>query len=453
MSFANRFSRSLLAAAMENQNDSVNPEAEQDLELAQAENETMTGAAEVEEAEAEVNQMEAEIEEGLSDVDTLNDVADTLEATEENGGATQTEARLAEITVESIYAKWNEQSNPFSSMEDFGDSYSRLQATRVAVESIREKAAHAAKVIREFFVNLFKRIAEWFNKMVDQAHRVSSRAEKIGAVLKKDSFTPASEDIVMPGVDYIYPGENSMSPGTIGMVADSLRLVASQKAGSELIAKMDKKLNVEKLFKDDKYFNTFSMNIEEMVKTGMKDREKFDAKKMFGLMDDDETQWVSSGVNAGIYAVAVRVPRKNLTGKDFFNALGKSSIDIVKRQDLNKEDKKLKIRALDHGECLELCEIIKNFGKDFQAAKKALEVMKAGGNDLIKSVEKLGKDSDKDGDKDRMNDITKVLKFQGTFSTAYFTKFRALLLKQANAALDYVEASMKAAKKEANKKD
>ena len=164
MSFANRFGKGLLAS-LENEQDVV---AEEVVETADNVEADLAEAAEV---EAELAETTDAIDEGAEDAETLEEIADVLEETEQEGGADPVTAQVAEVAVEAIYKRLGlAKAKPLAhGLESFSDKATRLDATRLSVESIRETAKKVWEAIKkmltrvkDFIVNFFKAIYPGF---------------------------------------------------------------------------------------------------------------------------------------------------------------------------------------------------------------------------------------------------------------------------------------------------
>ena len=155
MSFSNRFGKGLLAS-MESEQDVV----EEVLDTAENVEADLGEAAEV---AGDIDDGIAAIDQGEADAETLETIADTLEETEQEGGADPVTARVAEVAVEAIYARLGITRKPVSSMEAFGDKATRVRATQLSVEGIREVVRSVWEAVKKVLLQ----IKEWIMKFVD----------------------------------------------------------------------------------------------------------------------------------------------------------------------------------------------------------------------------------------------------------------------------------------------
>ena len=119
-------------------------------------------AQNVAEAQAEVAEIEKAIDTGLQEVENLNVMANQLENSIPEGGAEPMSAQIAEMAIESIYRRLGIKAKAMPSLEEFNDHRSRIEATKLAVEGIREVANKVWTVISTFFKNLWQAILRVF---------------------------------------------------------------------------------------------------------------------------------------------------------------------------------------------------------------------------------------------------------------------------------------------------
>ena len=96
--------------------------------------------AEADATEREVDDIEQAIDDGERDSRVLRETADALEETEQEGGASPVAARLAEVATEGIFLAYGFKTRPIASLEAFNSKASRIQATRISVEAMRDAA-------------------------------------------------------------------------------------------------------------------------------------------------------------------------------------------------------------------------------------------------------------------------------------------------------------------------
>ena len=135
---------------------------------------------------ADVEAGAAEIDQASADADTLERIADTAEAAEAEGGLDPVAAEIAEVAVESIYARLGVQRSSYPALESFGGKTGRKRATQLAIEDIKE----TVKKIWAAVVNAFQKIVDFvknfFGKLFDGNRKLLAR---INALEKKAAAT------------------------------------------------------------------------------------------------------------------------------------------------------------------------------------------------------------------------------------------------------------------------
>lgn len=195
MSFAKRFG---IAAAMEELQEQeaaagdAAPEAtgddtpSEEVDIPVAEDTVETAAAEVDMAESDVDAADETIADAESDLSTLDGIADKLEATEENGGIDAGSAAIVEVAVERLYQKLGvTRAKAMPALESFGADSSRLKATRIAVEDIRENAKKVWEAILRMIAKAREFLSAFFKKVFTATGRVKERAVKLKAALEQ----------------------------------------------------------------------------------------------------------------------------------------------------------------------------------------------------------------------------------------------------------------------------
>ena len=190
-----------------------------------------TAAAEVTENTGEVEEMVAAVEEAADDAVALDDVADIMEESVEKGeGMDETAAAMAEVAVESICARLGVKKTQavIPSLESFGSKNSRLQATRIALEGLKEKivqiwnaikaaVAKVASMVKSFLVGLLK------NRKLLVSH-LEGLKKKVGEL---DDALVQKEAKLKGGYAAAFTVEGKASEGTALQVLESSAAAAS----------------------------------------------------------------------------------------------------------------------------------------------------------------------------------------------------------------------------------
>jgi len=164
--------------------------------------------AESEAEMAEINEDARDIEDGIEvtdssmdDKETLDDMADVMEESVENGeGIDEDTAEVIEIAAEAIYKRLGlRHSKTMPSLESFGSKSTRLQATRVALEDMKEKSAGIGASIMKFIRGIMENLGKLWDKITTFFTKMGmdKRLKALEASIKsvKDGSTKSFETL------------------------------------------------------------------------------------------------------------------------------------------------------------------------------------------------------------------------------------------------------------------
>lgn len=141
-----------------------------------------------EEVAAELDETTAVVDAQADTVDELEAIADTLEAQQEEGGATPATIAVAEIAVEHCVARlvgYMPRRRRLPALESFGGLDSRVRATKLAVESIRDIAEKAWEAIKKLVANAVNFIKQMYDKFLGGFGKMKAQLLKLKEALKK----------------------------------------------------------------------------------------------------------------------------------------------------------------------------------------------------------------------------------------------------------------------------
>ena len=148
----------------------------------------------------ETNKDETELDQDLDtldtasdDIDSLNDVAKVIENSAEGDGMSEDTAKMAEVAVESIMRRQGMSLayKPIAYLESFGSTSSRMSATKLSLESVKEKSKELWSRFTKFISVLATKTSEYiknvFNKLLPvYLERVAELVERV----KTSEFEP-----------------------------------------------------------------------------------------------------------------------------------------------------------------------------------------------------------------------------------------------------------------------
>ena len=186
----NTFGRTGLVAAMENE-EIVSPEAAEETLIEGGAESLETDLIEVQEEEAAASEHETLIEEAVETAEALESIAVAMEAAAQNGGLSKDAANVVSLALESVYKNVGLSAPTGFALESFGQTSSRVGATTIAMENIKEQI----KKIWEKIVAAVKMAIDWLmdrvGKFFASAEKLKARAESLKEAAKNAKGTPS----------------------------------------------------------------------------------------------------------------------------------------------------------------------------------------------------------------------------------------------------------------------
>ncbi len=219
-----------------------------EVEAANTATEVEVATSELAEVDGEVGEYADGIDASVNATEELGEVNDVLAAGVESGeGVSEETAKMAEIAVEAICAKVGisaREARVMPAMESFGSTNSRLTATKLAMEGIKETAKrvweaikkaciHVWNVIKGFFAGLFK------SRTMLEKHlkNLKERANKVQGTPKEKNFSTGAKAFSIKG---------KASAATVQQVLDeSLILLGASEKCTQIIATMSLGANID----------------------------------------------------------------------------------------------------------------------------------------------------------------------------------------------------------------
>ena len=440
--FANRFGRGLVAA-MESEGENNTP-----VEEVMAADSAETSLVEAADAGAAVDAEVTQIESAQADSETLGDIADTLEASEEAGGVDPVAAELAEVAIESIYNRLGITRKEKPALEAFADKKTRITATRIAVEDIKANL----KKIWDAIVAAFNRVIDWIKNFVKSIFDANDRLlQRIDALEKRARDTKGSvkeSKVKAVGVAKALAGPGGFSK------SEALRFIGETKDFADVGAlvgdEMDtiSKMDIRKLVTDKAAFDGFTVQASKA---------EGKTKVLDSIKAPEGFQWVGYSVVPGGKTAATLGSKDTVSGAAAFQAAAKAQFQITSAE---TKDVGGEVEVLGVDEC-------KSVLSSARTAVKAIITQKAESEKLMKVLTKFTSEARAAanlGDKEDGELVSRSRAVQAalTAQANTATKATAAMLKEATAqvkaSLDYVELSLSqykeaapAAKEEAKK--
>lgn len=154
---------------------------------------------------------------------SLEAIAEEAQASIAEGGLDRLAAGMMEVSVESHLSMVGMSNDATPSLESFGGTGTRVEATQVSVEAIKEKAGQLWDYLVKKFKEVREKVFQWFKKIFSGAAMLKSRAEKVAknATDKKGTKKDNAEDELKIGgaAKVLYKGAGKVDiPGLAGDV-------------------------------------------------------------------------------------------------------------------------------------------------------------------------------------------------------------------------------------------
>lgn len=147
-------------------------------------------------AAADIEAAEDTISNVQEDASTLDSLADSMQASEATGGMDESAAKIAQVAVERLMERLQmSDRKTLPAMESFGGHTSKLKATRIAVENIREQVKTVMQALYNMLVKAYEFVKNFMKAALDGNQRLKKRAEELLAALEKTDGTASVQTL------------------------------------------------------------------------------------------------------------------------------------------------------------------------------------------------------------------------------------------------------------------
>lgn len=192
-------------------------------------------------AATDIESAEDTINTAQDDADTLDNLADSMAASEATGGMDAASATIAQVAVERLMERLQiSGKKPLPAMESFGGDSSRIKATKLAVENIREQVKNVMQALYNMLVKSYEFVKNFVKAALDGNARLKKRAEDLLAALEKASGTATSENLQNTGFASILTQEGKVTAKGVvdGLVATSSFIEGTSKLSAKVVEAM-----------------------------------------------------------------------------------------------------------------------------------------------------------------------------------------------------------------------
>ena len=379
------------------------PEVERVEEL-----EDQVSQAATDELGGESDVMAETIDDAVTAIEELSEVGEILEGSvEEGSGLTEEAAEIAEVAVESICSRlgYTAAKRVIPAMESFGATSSRLDATKFALENVRELASRVWEAIKKFFTNLWDHIKAFWAQLISTVERYRQRSVKFGQKLEELKKNDATvKDGYKFKADKFMVAFNTKDANHLQ--ANVLKAMSGDAVSLTDLNGINDKLSKLTVISDDK-----SMNVD-LQASELKLNSFANKSLPFGyqlVVEEDKVSFKQNKLNI----TSVESTPDAISGLLLLN------VQIAKM-------------------CKTVQELEKNMGK-------AENVVKT----IIKTADKLAKHEEASAE---MKEKAEAFKKAGSIFSTFNSKLPGIYVKATGVALDYIAVNMAGYEKKAAEK-
>lgn len=404
------------------------------------------GAAQVAEQSGEVEELQAAVEDAVDGAETLGQVEEVLEKTAESGdGVDETAAQVAEIAVESIKNRLGIIGGKhFPAMESFGSKNTRLSATKVALENVRETIARIWESIKSAIVRMWEKIKSFFIGLIKNTGMLITHLETLQERVKKipENAKPSKNDLDNSSLAKAFSVNKKADISTAKTIvtnAGKLLGIAgkiSQASGSFSAAIQTAAENASVAGSYEKARADLGVAVEAAIKTV-----SLIAGTHGGGVKDKETAITYYGPFAGTRVLAVKNETKNIDGETYrefgisittYEKIEATSITALKRDEI--------FGLLKDG--LQLLDGLKDFEKTEKDLQKVADNVKSSADKATSSLNKAASDADDTAKSRALRAIAADVANLNQITGSLGTSLPAAVFATGKAVGDYASASI-----------
>lgn len=404
------------------------------------ETEMLEIADDVAEGEAEAVQ----VEEAGEVVEALESIAEALKVSAANGGLDKHAAFAIGVATQHLYSRVGLKSKSMPSMESFGGTSSRVGATQLAMEDIKEQA----KKIWDAIVAAFKRAIQW---AVDFYNKIFGAWEKLEK--RADALAKKAEDITGTAKEKTFESDRLVKALSVGGTVP-----ANMSEGTKALAALCKGLSTSNGTKD-------AAEIAAMLEAAGAEKDfltKFElAPNADSVPDSSEvTNPESAGFSApkpgltlvrskemfGNKALIGRVNKATLKGEEAVAALGGAigrGVSMGAFDPKAKESTKKDVAVMAIAEAKAVAEAVAEIAVEGRAYRNKLSAVTDMKKKLVAAAEKIGKTADSTETAANVKAMGKVASALVSTIDQPAASVSVYALNTGKALLDYVEQSLK----------
>lgn len=437
----NSFGRHGLVAALEDEELIDTPVVSEDGDGGAGAETVETELLDVNQDEAEAGEAQDQVDEAVDTAEALESIAVAMESAAGNGGLTKDAAHVVSLALEHMYSQVGISKSKMPALESFGGASSRVGATQLALEDIREQIARIWEAIKAAVLKSVAWLKDRFAKIFGAANKLEKRAKAIAA--RAESTTGTAKEKTFDS-DRLYKALH-IGGGVPKMVAAATEI--NKMAEVVLNHDHDGQQHLAEAFENGELSNIlqrFSDANKKLVAGGS----EVTNPEAEGFQKDDGVALYRSKELPGGQAIITRV-NNGKAGADIVaaaNILTKLTSTVGAFNPKAKAPTKVALPVLQPTEGGQICESVAEMAIEVQRYKAGLEKVTKIKDRITKAMDKLGKEAGKE-DTDEAKAKSKALQKVGAAVPRLMDQpaasFSAYALNTGKAMLDYVELSLK----------
>lgn len=437
----NSYSGKGLVAALEDENIAALPAGDPAVAIGDNAESLETDMIEAGEVAADVDALTAETQETSDAAAALESIAIVLGESAKNGGMDRYSAACVGVAVDALYKRVGVTKKSFPAMESFGQTSTRIGATKVALEDIKEQLKKIWAAIVAAIEKAIAWVVEFYNKVTDAAAKLGKRAEALkekAAKVKGEAKEKELENERLAKLLGSSKGaaNSEVISATVKQVESCVNGESAEdsvKGGEAVLASLDNADHVISTFKS-----------EEVAKASGQEVSNPEAEGYEALAKNTKLQ--RSDELLGGAAMLVVTAKTGLAGQEAVEAYSHTRYSIGKFAPKKAlEGKKLPVLATSAvaGLCDQVITLSKSLVKVREEGKKRDEIKKK----LLDKAKKLAAAADKLGDTDDGKNLSAARTLAQTtarMADQPAATIAGYALSVGKGLLDYVEESLKA---------
>lgn len=415
------------------EDEELNP-AETGAELGDAPESLETDLMEVNEEAGEAEAEQAEVEEAEGAAEALEAIAVSLESIAGNGGLDKNGAIMMQHAVQAQYDRVGLRARPAAALESFGGTSSRVGATTISLEDIRDQI----KKIWDAIIANIKKAIEWVKERFLKIFGAAEKLEK-----RADALQKLAADTTGSAKEKSFDNERLVKALHVGNNVNAGEAAQHLASTAEVVFKNAASWNAEAadvmadMLEEDKPNLDFSFKAYDLPNLT-------DAGNAFGDAGEG-MKYVRSAELPGGQAVIGRVNSAPLTGVEGIDKMSRISFSIGKYDPKGKEPSKATVNTLSIPDCEKVAKLVGEVAVELKGFRRKQEEISKAKARILKAAEQAGKNAEK-AEGDEKKKYTALQKLGAAVPRVIdqpAVGFSAYALNSGKALLDYVELSLK----------